>query len=165
MTQDTLPRVAILMGSESDWDIMGRSHAILKEFGVPHVSRVLSAHRTPEEVVTFVREMDAAGVEVFIAGAGMAAALPGVVAAHTLKPVLGVPVPSGPLQGQDALYSIVQMPPGIPVGTLGLGGAGATNAGLLAVSILAATHPELSERLKAYRAARAQQVLQTVLPE
>lgn len=164
MTANQKPLVGMLMGSESDWEIMSRAHTVLKEFGVPHQARVLSAHRTPHEVVQFVEELDALGAEVFIAGAGLAAALPGVVAAHTLKPVLGVPLQSGPLNGQDALYSIVQMPPGIPVGTLGIGSAGATNAGLLAVSILAATRPELAEKLRAYRAKRAAQVLGTRLP-
>ena len=164
MTDRTAPLVGIVMGSESDWETMSRAHKILKEFGVPHVCRVLSAHRTPEQVVSFIKELDEGGAEVFIAGAGLAAALPGVVAAHTVKPVLGVPLQSGPLQGQDALYSIVQMPPGIPVGTLGIGGAGATNAGLLAVAILAISRPELGQKLLAYRDARAKAVLDTELP-
>lgn len=156
--------VGMLMGSESDWETMARTHSLLKEFGVSHESRVLSAHRTPAEVVAFVQSAESRGAQVFIAGAGLAAALPGVVAAHTLKPVLGVPVPSGPLQGQDALYSIVQMPPGVPVGTLGIGASGATNAALLAVAILALDRPSLAQKLETYRRQRAQQVLDTVLP-
>ena len=164
MTAEAAPLVGIVMGSESDWETMSRAHKLLKEFGVPHVCRVLSAHRTPEEVVDFVKALDAGGAEVFIAGAGLAAALPGVVAAHTTKPVLGVPLQSGPLQGQDALYSIVQMPPGIPVGTLGIGGAGATNAALLATAILSLSRPELAEKITAYREGRAKAVLETELP-
>ncbi|HQL94394.1 MAG TPA: 5-(carboxyamino)imidazole ribonucleotide mutase [Candidatus Hydrogenedentes bacterium] len=165
MNMPATPLVVILMGSESDWETMRRAHRTLAEFGVPHESRVLSAHRTPDLVAEYVRASDANGAEVFIAGAGMAAALPGVVAALTTRPVLGVPVASGPLNGQDALHAIVQMPPGIPVGTLAIGGAGATNAALLAVAILANKYPVLAERLAAYRAAQAEKIQAITLPE
>lgn len=165
MNMPATPLVVILMGSESDWETMRRAHRTLAEFGVPHESRVLSAHRTPDLVAEYVRASDANGAEVFIAGAGMAAALPGVVAALTTRPVLGVPVASGPLNGQDALHAIVQMPPGIPVGTLAVGGAGATNAALLAVAILANKYPVLAERLAAYRAAQAGKIQAITLPE
>lgn len=165
MNMPATPLVVILMGSESDWETMRRAHKTLAEFGVPHESRVLSAHRTPDLVADYVRASDAAGVEVFIAGAGLAAALPGVVAALTTRPVLGVPVASGPLNGQDALHAIVQMPPGIPVGTLAIGGAGATNAALLAVAILANKYPVLAEKLAAYRAAQADKIQAITLPE
>ncbi|HOC73145.1 MAG TPA: 5-(carboxyamino)imidazole ribonucleotide mutase [Candidatus Hydrogenedentes bacterium] len=165
MNMPATPLVVILMGSESDWETMRRAHRTLAEFGVPHESRVLSAHRTPDLVAEYVRASDANGAEVFIAGAGMAAALPGVVAALTTRPVLGVPVASGPLNGQDALHAIVQMPPGIPVGTLAIGGAGATNAALLAVAILANKYPVLAERLAAYRAAQAGKIQAITLPE
>ncbi|HPA40859.1 MAG TPA: 5-(carboxyamino)imidazole ribonucleotide mutase [Candidatus Hydrogenedentes bacterium] len=165
MNMPATPLVVILMGSESDWETMRRAHRTLAEFGVPHESRVLSAHRTPDLVAEYVRASDANGAEVFIAGAGMAAALPGVVAALTTRPVLGVPVASGPLNGQDALHAIVQMPPGIPVGTLAVGGAGATNAALLAVAILANKYPVLAERLAAYRAAQAEKIQAITLPE
>ncbi|HOH49663.1 MAG TPA: 5-(carboxyamino)imidazole ribonucleotide mutase [Candidatus Hydrogenedentes bacterium] len=165
MNMPATPLVVILMGSESDWETMRRAHKTLAEFGVPHESRVLSAHRTPDLVAEYVRASDANGAEVFIAGAGMAAALPGVVAALTTRPVLGVPVASGPLNGQDALHAIVQMPPGIPVGTLAIGGAGATNAALLAVAILANKYPVLAERLAAYRAAQAEKIQAITLPE
>ncbi|NLV42387.1 MAG: 5-(carboxyamino)imidazole ribonucleotide mutase [Candidatus Hydrogenedentes bacterium] len=165
MNMPATPLVVILMGSESDWETMRRAHRTLAEFGVPHESRVLSAHRTPDLVADYVRASDANGTEVFIAGAGLAAALPGVVAALTTRPVLGVPVASGPLNGQDALLAIVQMPPGIPVGTLAIGGAGATNAALLAVAILANKYPVLAEKLAAYRAAQAEKIQAITLPE
>lgn len=165
MNMPATPLVVILMGSESDWETMRRAHRTLAEFGVPHESRALSAHRTPDLVAEYVRASDAAGVEVFIAGAGVAAALPGVVAALTTRPVLGVPVASGPLNGQDALLAIVQMPPGIPVGTLAIGGAGATNAALLAVAILANKYPVLAEKLAAYRAAQVEKIKAITLPE
>jgi len=165
MNMPATPLVVILMGSESDWETMRRAHRTLAEFGVPHESRVLSAHRTPDLVADYVRASDANGMEVFIAGAGLAAALPGVVAALTTRPVLGVPVASGPLNGQDALLAIVQMPPGIPVGTLAIGGAGATNAALLAVAILANKYPVLAEKLAAYRAAQAEKIQAITLPE
>jgi 5-(carboxyamino)imidazole ribonucleotide mutase len=164
MTKENKPLVGVLMGSKSDWDVMKRTDKVLTEFGVPHVCRVLSAHRTPDETAEFVKNGEAEGMEVFIAGAGLAAALPGVVAALTTVPVLGVPLDSGTLNGVDALYAIVQMPPGIPVGTLGIDKIGATNAALLAVSILANKYPEYADKLRAYRKEQAQKVLDTELP-
>jgi len=158
------PLVAILMGSASDWETMESAHRALDEFSVAHECNVISAHRAPEALVDYVKSAGQRGVEVFIAGAGMAAALPGVVAAHTSVPVLGVPVESGALGGQDALHAIVQMPPGIPVGTLAIGKAGAKNAALLAVSILANKYPPLKEALEAYRAEQTRKALGAKLP-
>jgi 5-(carboxyamino)imidazole ribonucleotide mutase len=152
------------MGSKNDWETMSRAHEVLEEFGVPHACRVLSAHRTPDELAAWVRENESAGCEVFIAGAGGAAALPGAVAALTAVPVLGVPVLGWALSGEDALFSMAQMPPGIPVGTLAIGKPGATNAGLLAVAILANKRPDLREKLHAYRKKRAEAVLADRLP-
>lgn len=160
--QKTLVR--IVMGSKSDWDTMSRAHEVLREFGVPHECRVLSAHRTPDELTAWVRASEAEGTEVFIAGAGGAAALPGAVAALTTVPVLGVPVLGWALNGEDALYAMAQMPPGVPVGTLAIGKPGATNAALLAVAILANKYPEYREKLQAYRRERAKQVLEERLP-
>lgn len=162
-TTDT-PLVGIVMGSESDWDVMARAHTLLDDFGIGHECNVISAHRTPDDLVAYIKDAEAKGTEVFIAGAGMAAALPGVVAAYTTRPVLGVPVDSGPLQGVDALHAIVQMPPGIPVGTLAIGKAGATNAALLAVAILANKYPELRARIDAYRTAQADKVRSATVP-
>lgn len=156
--------VVVLMGSESDWETMKRTHKTLDDFGVPHVCRVLSAHRTPDLVAAFVREREAKGAEVFIAGAGLAAALPGAVAALTTKPVLGVPIQAGALNGHDALLAMAQMPPGIPVGALAIGTPGATNAALLAVAILANKYDEYAEKLKAYRASQAEKIAATKLP-
>ena len=158
------PLVGIMMGSQSDWDVMSRADALLTEFGVPHEARVLSAHRTPDLVAEYVTSAEGRGIEVIIAGAGLAAALPGVVAAHTTLPVLGVPLDSGGLGGLDALYAIVQMPPGIPVGTLAIGKPGATNAALFAVAILANKYPEYKEKLKAYRQAQAEKIKNITLP-
>lgn len=149
-------KVAILMGSQSDWPVMKRAEAVLGELGLASDARVISAHRKPARLHEFVAEAEAAGVQVFIAGAGMAAHLPGVLASLTVKPVLGVPLEAGALKGQDALYAIVQMPGGIPVGTLGIGGAGAKNAGLLAAEILALNDDDLAGRLKDWRAAQAE---------
>ena len=166
MTQDVKnPLVSVIMGSASDWDVMSSATKILEEFEIPYEARVLSAHRTPDVLREYVKFAEERGVEVFIAGAGMSAALPGVVASCTVLPVLGVPVPSGALNGVDALYSIVQMPPGIPVGCLAIGKAGATNSALLAVAILALKRPELKEKLLAYREKQAKKVLDTNLPE
>ncbi len=164
MSTASNPLVGVVMGSQSDWDVMSRTHKTLDEFGVAHECKVLSAHRTPDELAAYVKGAEERGIEVLIAGAGMAAALPGAMAAFTTLPVLGVPVPSGPLGGTDALHAIVQMPPGIPVGTLAIGGAGATNAALLAVAIVANKHPEYREKLKAHRESQAKKVLGTVLP-
>jgi len=159
------PLVCIVMGSKSDWaDVMSHAHALLTEFDVPHECRVLSAHRTPLETGEYADALEGRGVQVVIAGAGAAAHLAGVLAAHTTLPVLGVPIGSSDLKGLDALLATVQMPGGIPVGTLGIGKAGAVNAALLAVAILAAQRPELRERLKAYRRARADKVLAETLP-
>lgn len=166
MAQDVKrPLVSVIMGSASDWDIMSSATKILEEFDIPYEARVLSAHRTPDVLKEYVKFAEERGVEVFIAGAGMAAALPGVVASCTVLPVLGVPVPSGALNGVDALYSIVQMPPGIPVGCLAIGKAGATNAGLLAVAILSLKRQELRDKLIAYRERQAKKVLEANLPE
>lgn len=161
---ESAPLVRIVMGSKSDWETMSRAHEILDEFGVPHECRVLSAHRTPDELAAWVRASEAAGSEVFIAGAGGAAALPGAVAAITTLPVLGVPVLGWALSGEDALFSMAQMPPGVPVGTLAIGKPGATNAALLAIAILGIKYPEYREKLTAYRRTRAQQVLDESLP-
>ena len=147
--------VAIVMGSQSDWGTMKRAAEALDALGVAHDARIVSAHRTPDRLVAFARGAAAEGFKVIIAGAGGAAHLPGMVASMTHLPVLGVPVQSKALSGQDSLLSIVQMPAGVPVGTLAIGEAGATNAGLLAASILALDDPALGERLKAWRAAQS----------
>src|SRR5688500_812592 len=145
------PLVAVIMGSQSDWDTMRVAHERLEQFGVPHESRIVSAHRTPQWMSQFAAQAESRGIEVIIAGAGGAAHLPGMVAAQTVVPVLGVPVQSLALNGTDSLLSIVQMPAGIPVGTLAIGKAGAANAALLAVAILANSRPELREKLRAFR--------------
>jgi 5-(carboxyamino)imidazole ribonucleotide mutase len=147
--------VAIVMGSQSDWTTMQKAAEALDKLGVPHDVRIVSAHRTPDRLVKFAKGASDEGFKVIIAGAGGAAHLPGMVASMTHLPVLGVPVQSKALSGQDSLLSIVQMPAGIPVGTLAIGEAGATNAGLLAAAILATTDPALTERLKAYRSAQS----------
>lgn len=150
--------VAIVMGSQSDWPTMKHAAEVLSELGVPHEARIVSAHRTPERMYDFARNAADEGVQVIIAGAGGAAHLPGMVASLTHLPVLGVPVQSKALSGQDSLLSIVQMPAGVPVGTLAIGDAGATNAGLLAASIMALGDPALAQRLKAWRGARTSAV-------
>ncbi|MGD8454192.1 MAG: 5-(carboxyamino)imidazole ribonucleotide mutase [Phycisphaerae bacterium] len=155
--------VAVLMGSRSDWATMEVAVRTLAEFGVSCEARVLSAHRTPAETAAFVREAEAGGTRVFIAGAGMAAHLAGAVAAHTTRPVLGVPLAASTLGGLDALLATVQMPPGIPVGTMAVGEAGARNAALLAVAILGVQRPELYEALAAWRKKQAEKVLATKL--
>jgi len=151
------------MGSKSDWETMRHSCDILTQFGVVHEKRVLSAHRTPAAALEFASTAASRGIEVIIAAAGGAAHLAGVLAAHTILPVLGVPMHTQALGGMDSLLSTVQMPGGIPVGTLGIGKAGATNAGLLAVAILALKRPELSEKLQGFRAAQAEKVLNETL--
>ena len=156
--------VAVIMGSSSDWETMRHAVEVLERFGVNHERLVVSAHRTPVWMAEFATGAEARGIEVIIAGAGGAAHLPGMVAAHTVVPVLGVPVQSAALQGLDSLLSIVQMPGGVPVGTLAIGKAGATNAGLLAVSILANSRPELRARLRAFRNEQTQKVRQEPLP-
>ena len=153
------PLVAVVMGSKSDWDVMRASDEMLTRFGVSHECRVLSAHRTPTELEQYVKACVAGGTEVFIAAAGGAAHLAGVVAAHTVAPVLGVPLESAALKGLDSLLAMVQMPAGIPVGTLAIGKAGATNAALLAVAILATSRPELKAKLGSYRKEQAAKVL------
>jgi 5-(carboxyamino)imidazole ribonucleotide mutase len=160
----TTPLVAVIMGSTSDWDTMTHAAQVLDRLGVAYEKAVVSAHRTPVWLAEFAQTAEARGVQVIIAGAGGAAHLPGMVAAHTILPVLGVPVQSAALQGLDSLLSIVQMPGGVPVGTLAIGKAGATNAGLLAVSILATTRPDLRERLRAFREDQTAQVRAATLP-
>jgi len=152
------------MGSKSDWDVMQHCKATLDEFGVVNDCRVMSAHRTPQAVTEFVSTAEQRGLEVVIAAAGGAAHLAGAVAAHTTLPVLGVPMESASLKGLDSLLSTVQMPGGIPVGTLGIGKAGATNAALLAIAILANSRPELREKLKAFRKKQADKILAEKLP-
>jgi 5-(carboxyamino)imidazole ribonucleotide mutase len=152
------PLVGIIMGSKTDLDTLQGAVEILAEFGIEHELRVLSAHRTPEQVLEWASTAEQRGLEVLIAGAGGAAHLPGVVAAKSLLPVLGVPVASTTLGGADALLSIVQMPKGVPVGTLAIGKSGAANAALLAVAILSGKRPELREKLRAWRKSRADEV-------
>lgn len=151
--------VAVVMGSKSDWEVMKSCDETLTKFGVAHECRVLSAHRTPEPLQQWIKECEADGVEVFIAAAGGAAHLAGVVAAYTVLPVLGVPMESASLKGLDSLLSMVQMPGGIPVGTLAIGKAGATNAALLAISILGSTRKEYKQKLLDYRAEQAKKIL------
>jgi 5-(carboxyamino)imidazole ribonucleotide mutase len=146
------PLVGIIMGSRSDWETMREADEVLTEFGVPHECRIVSAHRTPALMAEYASAAVDRGLEVIIAGAGGAAHLPGMVAAQTVLPVIGVPVQSRALNGLDSLLSIVQMPKGVPVATVAIGAAGAANAGLLAVSILATSRPDLREKLQAYRA-------------
>jgi 5-(carboxyamino)imidazole ribonucleotide mutase len=153
------PLVSILMGSKSDLDMMQPARDALAELGVEHEVRVLSAHRTPDALFAYVQDAEARGIEVFIAGAGGAAHLPGVVAAKTTRPVLGVPIPSGHLLGLDALLAIVQMPKGIPVATFAVGKAGAGNAGLFAVAILAGKSPDLASKLASWRRTQAEKLL------
>ena len=152
------------MGSKSDWDTMSHAVAVLDEFGVPCEKHIVSAHRTPVWMAEFAQGAEGRGLQVIIAGAGGAAHLPGMVAAHTVLPVLGVPVQSAALQGIDSLLSIVQMPAGVPVATLAIGTPGAKNAGLLAVSILATSRPDLRAKLRAFRDAQTQQVREDSLP-
>jgi len=151
--------VAIVIGSRRDWDVMKSAAQTLQDFAVSYQAQVLSAHRTPAELVEFVRQAEAAGTKVFIAAAGMAAHLAGVVASQTVLPVIGVPLCSGELHGLDALLSMVQMPPGIPVGTVAVGQAGAVNAALLAVAILGLQRPELLEALRKRRRQQAERIL------
>ena len=160
---DSRPLIIVLMGSKSDWEVMRRTDEVLTNFGVPHECRVLSAHRTPAETAEYVSGAEGRGVEVVIAAAGGAAHLAGVCAAHTILPVLGVPMESAALKGMDSLLSTVQMPAGIPVGTLAIGGAGARNAALLAVAILANSRPELRDKLRRFRAEQREKVLRETL--
>jgi 5-(carboxyamino)imidazole ribonucleotide mutase len=159
----TKPLVAILMGSKSDWEVMRQAGEMLSKFGVEHECRVLSAHRTPAETAAYVAQAEPRGIEVIIAAAGGAAHLAGVCAAHTVLPVLGVPMESASLKGLDSLLSTVQMPAGIPVGTLAIGAPGARNAALLAVAILAGPRPELREKLRQFRAEQREKILKETL--
>jgi 5-(carboxyamino)imidazole ribonucleotide mutase len=153
------PLVGVVMGSASDWETMQHCAEQLRSLRVPFETRVLSAHRTPEELSTWIRDAESRGVEVFIAAAGMAAALPGVVAAQTTLPVLGVPMESKLIGGLDSLLSMVQMPGGVPVGVLAVGKAGAVNAAILATQVLAGSRPDLREAVAKQRAAQAEQIL------
>jgi len=163
MSTESRPLVVVLMGSKSDWGTMRHAAETLTRFGIPHESRVISAHRAPAVLAEYVSGAEARGVEVIIAGAGGAAHLAGVTAAQTLVPVLGVPMDSSALHGMDSLLSTVQMPAGIPVGTLAIGRAGAINAALLAIAMLANQRPELREKLRQFRAEQTQKVLNETL--
>ncbi|PWG63076.1 5-(carboxyamino)imidazole ribonucleotide mutase [Sediminicurvatus halobius] len=158
------PRVGVIMGSRSDWETMAHADSVLKEFGVGHECRIVSAHRTPDLMQEYAATARERGLRVIIAGAGGAAHLPGMVAAQTTLPVLGVPVQSRALKGLDSLLSIVQMPGGVPVATFAIGEAGARNAALFAVAMLAGDDPELAQRLADFRAAQAQKVREDELP-
>lgn len=163
-TENRVPIVGLIMGSTSDWETMRHAAETLERFGVAHERRVVSAHRTPDLMASYAKEAEERGLEVIIAGAGGAAHLPGMVAAHTTVPVLGVPVESRALSGEDSLLSIVQMPAGVPVGTLAIGKAGATNSALLAVAILANGRPELRKKLHEFREEQRRKVLDSELP-
>jgi 5-(carboxyamino)imidazole ribonucleotide mutase len=160
---ETTPLVGVIMGSKSDWDVMRNAADTLKKFSVPYEARVLSAHRTPAQAAEYVSSLESRGIEVLIAAAGGAAHLAGVAAAHTVLPVLGVPMESASLKGLDSLLSTVQMPGGIPVGTLAIGKPGATNAALLAIAILANKRAELRTKLHAFREEQAKKVLAETL--
>ena len=151
MSKENKPLIGVVMGSSSDWDVMQHAVAILKEFDIPHEAQVVSAHRMPDQMFAYAKAANERGLRAIIAGAGGAAHLPGMIAAQTIVPVLGVPVPSKYLRGEDSLLSIVQMPKGIPVATFAIGEAGAANAALAAVAILALNDAALSERLQQYR--------------
>ena len=163
MPDETKPLVGAIMGSQSDWETMKHTDEMLTRFGVPHECRVMSAHRTPEITTEYATTAEERGIQVLIAAAGGAAHLAGVVAAHTLLPVLGVPIQSAALKGMDSLLSTVQMPGGIPVGTLAIGKAGATNAALLAVAILANHDPRLKKQLVQFREQQAEKVRNATL--
>ena len=157
------PLVGVIMGSKSDWETMRHASETLGDFGVPHECRIVSAHRTPDRMAEYAKTAEPRGLEVIIAGAGGAAHLPGMTAAMTLLPVLGVPVESQAMRGQDSLLSIVQMPGGIPVGTLAIGKAGSINAALLAIAILANSRPALREKLRQFRVTQTDKVLRDTL--
>jgi 5-(carboxyamino)imidazole ribonucleotide mutase len=159
------PKVGVVMGSQSDWDVMQHAARVLKDFGVAFEALVVSAHRTPDTMFEYAEDARGRGLACIIAGAGGAAHLPGMIASKTTLPVLGVPVPSRYLAGQDSLYSIVQMPRGIPVATFAIGEAGAANAGLFAVSLLAAADPDLVQKLADYREKMREQVAAMQLPD
>lgn len=158
------PLVGVVMGSSSDWDVMQHAVAMLKDFGIAHEAQVISAHRMPDQMFAYAESARQRGLRAVIAGAGGAAHLPGMLAAKTIVPVLGVPVPSKYLRGEDSLLSIVQMPKGIPVSTFAIGEAGAANAALTAIAILATTDDELAARLQAFRAKQTQAALDMTLP-
>jgi len=158
------PLVSIIMGSANDWEVMQQAARALQDFGVEFDARVISAHRSPDLLLDYIEEMSSQGVQSFIAGAGGAAHLAGVISGKTTLPVLGVPIPSKYLKGMDSLLSIVQMPKGIPVATFAIGEAGAANAGLFAVSMLALSNPQLAEKLVEYRKKQAEQVAAVTLP-
>jgi 5-(carboxyamino)imidazole ribonucleotide mutase len=164
MPDPTPPLVGIIMGSSSDWATLSPAGELLAELGVPFEARVVSAHRTPDWMFEYASTAEGRGLKVIIAGAGGAAHLPGMVASKTLVPVLGVPVPATALQGVDALLSIVQMPKGVPVGTLAIGKSGAANAALLAAEIIGLERGEVRERLRAWRAERTREAQQSVIP-
>jgi len=164
MKSHSSPLVGVIMGSKSDWETLRHADELLTQFEVPHECRIVSAHRTPLWLAEYAAQAEARGLEVIIAGAGGAAHLPGMAAAQTVLPVLGVPVESEVLRGVDSLLSIVQMPAGVPVGTLAVGKAGATNAALLAVAILANSRPQLREKLKQYRQSQTDRVMTEQLP-
>jgi 5-(carboxyamino)imidazole ribonucleotide mutase len=153
------PLVVVIMGSKSDWDVMRQADEVLTRFEIPHECRVLSAHRTPVETAEYIGQAESRGVEVIVAAAGGAAHLAGVCAAHTILPVLGVPMESASLKGMDSLLSTVQMPAGIPVGTLAIGAPGARNAALLAIAILGTSRPDLRERLRQFRDEQRRKIL------
>lgn len=162
--QTTPPLVGVIMGSQSDWSVMEAGALLLKELGVPHEVRIVSAHRTPDRLYRYATEAAGRGVKIIIAGAGGAAHLPGMAAAMTTLPVLGVPIAATSLQGLDSLLSIVQMPGGVPVGTLAIGKPGAINAALLAAQILALSDPDLAKRVAAWRAERTDSVAEAPSP-
>ena len=159
------PKVGVVMGSQSDWDVMQHAAQVLKDFGVAFEHKVVSAHRTPDAMFEYAEQARARGLECIIAGAGGSAHLPGMIASKTTLPVLGVPVPTRHLAGQDSLYSIVQMPKGIPVATFAIGEAGAANAGLFAVSLLAGSDASLARKLAEYRDKLREQVAAMQLPD
>jgi 5-(carboxyamino)imidazole ribonucleotide mutase len=164
MSEQNKPLVGVIMGSSSDWDVMKNAVDILKQFGVPHEALVISAHRMPDEMFAYAEGARARGLRAIIAGAGGAAHLPGMVAAKTIVPVLGVPVPSKYLRGEDSLLSIVQMPKGVPVSTFAIGEAGAANAALTAVAMLAATDDALAAKLEDFRAQQTAAAQAMILP-
>ncbi|WP_374518258.1 5-(carboxyamino)imidazole ribonucleotide mutase [Undibacterium squillarum] len=163
MTQNA-PVVGVVMGSSSDWDVMQNAVSVLKEFGIPFEAAVVSAHRMPDEMFTYAETARGRGIRAIIAGAGGAAHLPGMIAAKTIVPVFGVPVPSRYLRGEDSLLSIVQMPKGIPVATFAIGEAGAANAALSAIAMLATTDDALAEKLEAFRVKQTQAARDMTLP-
>jgi 5-(carboxyamino)imidazole ribonucleotide mutase len=164
MATGDMPAIGIIMGSKSDWEYMAAGAEILDELQLPHELRVLSAHRTPEQTLEYAATADARGLKAIIAGAGGAAHLAGVIAAKTILPVIGVPIPTSALNGLDSLLSIVQMPKGVPVATMAIGRTGAANAGLFAAAIIAVGDAGLAERLRHWRAIRAREVLEQKLP-